>query len=140
MDIYGSLFHGNSLLDILAEELRGIYSERGPVFAIAARNGELVAGNEPVVFDLFSGSDYISSLCSRIDDGAEPVIGQVEDYGIVGCELEGLQDSLGYVFVLLEGYSPEATMANIELAEMLAKTAGLTARVLEKTAEHSTPV
>jgi hypothetical protein len=75
---------------------------------------------------------FLKELCVKIDDGAEPVVTQIDDYSIVAAELSTERNNHGYAIFALPGYNPESTLVNIDLIEMLLNQLSLIARLIEK--------
>ena len=75
---------------------------------------------------------HLRDICARIDDGIEPVISAEDQVSIVGAQLATDKTKCGYVFIVLEHYSPESTLANIDLIEILLNQVRLIARLIEK--------
>jgi hypothetical protein len=89
--------------------------------------------SDPEKFSGLSVRDsFWSKLCAKIDDGAEPVITQADDCGIVAAGLATERTKCGYMIIILPQYSPESTLINIDLIETLLNQAGLIAKLIEK--------
>ncbi len=71
-------------------------------------------------------------LCAKIDDGAEPVITQADDFSIIAAQLATERTDCGYVIIALPQYSPESTLINIDIIETLLNQTGLIAKLIEK--------
>ena len=74
----------------------------------------------------------MKELSSKIDDGAEPVVTQMNDVGIVARELATEESHLGYVVMVLPQYNIESTMINFGLIEILLNQIGLIAKLIDK--------
>jgi hypothetical protein len=74
----------------------------------------------------------LKRLCTTIDDGDEPVVTQVNDFGVVASQLATEETNCGYVIIVLPQYNSESTLINIGLIEMLLNQIGLIARLVEK--------
>ncbi len=134
MNIYDSLFSFN---DMLSKQLGSVFEylteEQGPLVALVDKEGKWCPESAQRYFDHMREDDeQVRRICSRIDDGGEPVIAQLHDCGVVATDLTVGKIDCGYLFVLLPDYSPEATMRNIELAEMIIRMAGALAEILDK--------
>ena len=133
MDTYDSLFYPNCTLnEQIARQLFEILPEQGPVMVIMDREGN----HWPSDLERFSGlgvsESFLKELCAKIDDGAEPVVTQVEDFSIVAAQLATEQTNCGYVIIALPQYSPESTLMNIDLIETLLNQVNLVARLIEQ--------
>jgi len=133
MDIGDWLFSPNCALDEqIAKQIFDILPERGPIMVIMDREGHRWV-SDPEKFSKLSVRDsFWSKLCAEIDDGAEPVITQVDDCGIVAAELATEQTKCGYVVIVLPQYSPESTLINVDLIETILNQACLIAKLIEK--------
>lgn len=133
MDIEDWLVSPNCALnEQLAKEIFEILPDRGPVVVVMDREGHRWVSNPEKFSKLSVRESFWSELCSKIDDGDEPVITQAEDCGIVGAELATEQTKCGYVVIVLPQYSPESTLVNIDLIETLLNQIDLTAELIEK--------
>src|SRR4030042_355604 len=132
MDTGELLVSPSSALDAqVAKEIFDLLPERSPIMVIMDREGHRWV-SDPEKFSKLSVRDsFWSKLCAEIDDGAEPVITQADDCGIVAAELATEQTKCGYVIVVLPQYSPESTLINIDLIETLLNQAGLIAKLIE---------
>ena len=121
-----------ALSEQMAKEIFDILPERGPVVLIMDKEGHKWV-SDPEKFSKLSVRDsFWSKLCAKIDDGAEPVITQADDCGIVATELATEQVKCGYMVIILPQYSPESTLINIDLIETLLNQAGLIAKLIER--------
>ena len=71
-------------------------------------------------------------VCAKIDDGAEPVLTQIKDCSIVAAQLATERSNCGYVIIALPQYSPESTLINIDLIEILLSQLNLIVKLIEK--------
>jgi hypothetical protein len=76
-----------------------------------------------------SARRLLKDLRAKVDDGAEPVITQVGETSVTVAQLATDQTNCGYVIVALPRYSPESTLANIDLVEALLSQITLIARL-----------
>jgi hypothetical protein len=123
---------GCALNEQIAKEVFDILPERGPILVIMDRDGHRWVSDPEKFSKLGVRDSFWSKLCVKIDDGAEPVITQADDCGIVAAELATEQTKCGYVVIILPQYSPESTLANIDLIETLLNQTGLIAKLIEK--------
>ncbi len=133
MDIYEELFSSNAMLnEQIIRELTSLCGEHSPLFAIVDENGGRWPENDTRMHELLDKTSHLDSIISRIDDGGDPVVTQVEDYAMVATQLAVGQIDCGYLLVFLPGYGPESTMANIDTIEMIISMAALVGRLIDK--------
>lgn len=134
MDTYESqLSRSNELNEQIAREIFDILGEDGPVVIIMDREGNRWLSDSARFSDLSISDSFLKELCSKIDDGAEPVVTQMNDVGVVAAELATEETHCGYVVMALPQYNIESTMINFGLVEMLLNQIGLIAKLIEKT-------
>ena len=133
MDICESQFSRSSVLnEQIAGAIFDILPEDGPVVIIVGRDGNHWLSDSARFSMLNISESFLKRLCAKIDDGAEPVITQVNDFGVVAAQLSTEQTNCGYVIIALPQYSSESTLVNIGLIEMLLNQIGLIAKLVEK--------
>jgi hypothetical protein len=123
---------GCALNEQIAKKIFDILPERGPIVVIMDRDGHRWVSDPERFSKLCVRDSFWSKLCVKIDDGAEPVMTQADDCGIVAAELATEQTKCGYVVIILPQYSPESTLVNIGLIETLLNQTGLIAKLIEK--------
>jgi len=132
MDIYDSLFsQGCMLNEQIARQIFDVLPERGPIMVIMDREGNCWPSDSEEFSKLNISESFLRELCAKIDDGAEPVVTQADDSGIVATQLATERTNCGYVIIVLPQYSPESTLINIDLIEVLLNQTGLIARLIE---------
>jgi hypothetical protein len=133
MNMYNSLFSRNCLLnEQIARQVFDILPEQGPIIVVMDRQGHFWPSDSERFSKLDMGEPFLKELCDKIDDGAEPVVTQADNYSVVAAQLATEQTNCGYVIIVLPQYSPESTLINIDLVEMLLNQIGLIARLIEK--------
>lgn len=133
MDIYESLFSQSGMLnEQIASQIFDILPEQGPIVVIMDRDDNCWVSNPELFSKLTIGKSFLEGLFDKIDDGDEPVMTQVNDTSIIGSQLVAEQSNCGYVIIVLPQYSPESTLINIDLIEILLNQTGLIARLIEK--------
>ena len=133
MDMYDSLFLSSSVLnEQIARQIFEVLPERGPVIVIMDREGNCWPSDSEKFSALDIGESLLRELCAKIDDGAEPVVTQADDCSIVAGQLATERTNCGYVIIALPRYSPESTLVNIDLIEILLNQIGLIAKLIEK--------
>ena len=133
MDMYDSSISGSCVLsEQIAREIFEILPEDGPVIVIADREGNRWPSDPERFSKLGISESLLRELCAKIDDGSEPVVTQADDYSIVAKQLAAEQTNCGYAIIALPQYSPESTLINIGLIEILLNQIGLIAKLIEK--------
>ena len=133
MDIYESLFPAGCVLnEQIARQIFDILPERGPVIVIMDGDGHCWPSDSEKFSNLNISESFLRELCAKIDDGAEPVVTQANDCSIIAAQLATEQTKCGYVVIALPQYSPESTLVNIDLIEILLNQIGLIAKLIEK--------
>jgi hypothetical protein len=145
----------NVLNEQVARLIFGLLPEQGPVMVIMDKLGNCWPSDAERFQGLNIEESLLRELCEKIDDGNEPVITQLDGASIVAAQLAtdlplprswlrqeaagqdaaARHTNCGYVMIALPQYSPESTLANIDLIEILLSQAGLIARLIE-TNEH----
>ena len=133
MDMYDSLFSQNCVLnEQIARQIFEILPEQGPVMVIMDRDGNCWPSDSESFSGLNLDESFLEELRAKIDDGAEPLVTQVNDFSIVAAQLVTEQTNCGYVIIALPQYSPESTLINIDLVEILLNQVSLIAKLIEK--------
>jgi len=133
MDMYESLFSpGFVLNEQIARQIFEDLPERGPIMVITDRDGNTWPSNSEEFAKLNISEPFLKELCAKIDDGAEPIVTQANDCSVIAAQLATEQNNCGYVIIALPQYSPESTLINIDLIEMLLNQISLIAKLIEK--------
>jgi hypothetical protein len=133
MDMYEPLTSKSyDLNGQIVDELKEIMPEQGPILAILDMQGNCWAHDHERFTALRIGETFLKELCAKIDDGAEPVVTQSDDFSIIGSQLATERKNCGYVLIALPQYSPESTLINIDLIEMLLNQIELIAKLIER--------
>ena len=133
MDMYDSLFSRSSALnEQIAREVFDILPERGPIIVIMDRDGNCWPSDSEEFSRLNISESLLRDVCDKIDDGAEPIVTQVNDCSIIAAQLATEHTNCGYVVIALPRYSPESTLVNVDLIEMLVNQINLIAKLIEK--------
>ena len=133
MDIHESLSSpGFMLNEQIARQVFDVLPERGPIMLIMDRDGNSWPSDSEEFAKLKISESFLKELRAKIDDGAEPVVTQVNDCSIIAAQLATERSNCGYVIIALSKYSPESTLINIELIETLLNQIGLIAKLIEK--------
>jgi hypothetical protein len=121
-----------ALNEQIAREIFDILPEDGPIVMIIGRDGSRFLSNPTKLSELGISESFLKEVCAKIDDGAEPVITRLNDFGVVAMQLVTEQINYGYVIVALPQYNPESVLINIGLIEMLLNQIALIARLIEQ--------
>jgi hypothetical protein len=133
MDMYGSLFSRSSVLnEQIARHIFEILPEHGPIIAIMDRDGNSWPSDSERFSKLEINQSFLKELLAKIDDGDEPVLTQVKDFSIIASQLATEKTNCGYIIIALPQYSPESTLVNIDLIEMLVGEINIIAKLIEK--------
>ncbi len=133
MSIYESLLTPEFVLnEQIARQIFDIFPENGPIVAILDKDGNTWPSDSEEFSKLKLDETFLKELCSRIDDGVEPVITSIHDMSIIGTQLATEQNKCGYVIIALPQYSPDSTLINADLLEILINQFSLIAKLIEK--------
>ena len=133
MNLHESLSStGFMLNEQVARQVFEILPEQGPIMLIMDRDGHSWPSDSEEYAKLNISEPFLKELCAKIDDGAEPVITQINDCSIVATQLATERSNCGYVIIALPQYGPESTLINIDLIEMLLSQFSLIAKLIEK--------
>ncbi len=133
MNVYESSSSRNFILnEQIARQVFEVLPEQGPLMLIIDRDGNNWPSDSVELAKLDMSESFLKELCAKIDDGAEPVVTQINDCSIIAAQLTTEHTNCGYVLVALPQYSPESTLINIDLIEIVLNQLGLIARLIEK--------
>jgi hypothetical protein len=128
-----SVFQPASLLsEQVARHIFEILPESGIVMIILDKDGNCWPSNSDEFSKLRIDQSCLKQLCQRIDDAQEPVISQLDQCSIVSAQLATSKTNCGYIIVALPHYSPESTLTNLEMIEILLNQVNLIAKLIEK--------
>jgi hypothetical protein len=131
--MYNPLFsQGCVLNEQIARQIFEILPEHGPIVVIMDRAGNSWPSDSEQFSKLEINESFLKELLAKIDDGDEPVVTQVKDFSIIVSQLATERTNCGYIIIALPQYSPESTLINIDLIEMVVGEIGLIARLIEK--------
>jgi hypothetical protein len=133
MNLDESLSSGIFMLnEQVARQVFEVLPDQGPILLIMDRNGNCWPSDSERYVKLDISELFLKELCTKIDDGAEPVVTQINDCSIVAAQLATERSNCGYVIIALPQYTPESTLINIDLIEMLLSQLGLIVKLIEK--------
>ncbi len=132
MDTFSSVYSPDCVLnEQVARQVFELLPDDGPLMVIAGPKGNYWPSDSEAFEKLNISDDFLKQLCAKVDDGTEPLITQTEDFGIVATQLSTENTNCGYLIIAIPNYSPESTLANIALIEILLSLVGLVARLIE---------
>jgi len=133
MNLHESLSSQSFMLnEQIARQVFEVWPEQGPILLIMDRDGHSWPSDSEEFAKLNMSEPFLKELCAKIDDGAEPVVTRINDCSIVAAQLATERNNCGYVIMALPQYSPESTLINIDLIEMLLSQLSLIAKLIEK--------
>jgi hypothetical protein len=133
MNLHESLSSQSFMLnEQIARQVFEVWPEQGPILLIMDRDGHSWPSDSEEFAKLNMSEPFLKELCAKIDDGAEPVETRINDCSIVAAQLATERNNCGYVIMALPQYSPESTLINIDLIEMLLSQLSLIAKLIEK--------
>jgi hypothetical protein len=133
MDMFGSSYSPSCVLnEQIARQVFDLLPEDGPMMVILSKEGNCWPSDAEGFTQLGLSDGYIKELCAKIDDGEEPIITNINDFSLVATALATERSDCGYILIVLPHYSPESTMANIGLIEILLSQVGLIAHLIEQ--------
>ncbi|MBW8014612.1 MAG: hypothetical protein FVQ82_00335 [Planctomycetes bacterium] len=106
--------------------------EDGPLAVILDGHGQYWPSDAAKYSAMFSQSHSLEGIIARIDDGADPVIGDIDGTAIVASELVTKNGHCGYVVIALDGYTQESAVENIDLVDTILSLMSLVGGLIEK--------
>jgi hypothetical protein len=132
MNLFDAISTSNDLVTgHIASQIFSVLPEDGPGLAIIDRHGHRYTSEAELLAAQGITDETIKDLCSRVDDGCEPVITKAGETTVVASYLSTDRCNYGYAFILLKDYCPVAAMANIQLIETVLAQMNLVARLTE---------
>jgi hypothetical protein len=116
----------------VARQVFDILPDKGPILLIMNRDGHCWPSDSEKYAKLNVSEQFLKELCAKVDDGAEPVLTQINDCGIVAAQLATERNNCGYVIIALPQYNPESSLINIDLIEILLSQLNLIVKLIEK--------
>ncbi len=133
MDTYESFFSpGGILNEQIARQLFNVLPEENVVIVMIDEDGNSRPSDSERFSKLNLSDAFLKELCEKIDDGEEPVVTQSDEMSIVASAVCGDETKCGYVIIVLPQYSPESTLANMDLIEIILSQIDLIAKLIEK--------
>jgi hypothetical protein len=133
MDIFGSQSTPGCVLnEQIARQVYQVLPEQGPIMVIMDRKGNCWPSDSDRFAAVNIGEVYLRELCAKIDDGDEPIVAHHDGYGVIAASLATERTDCGFVIIILPQHSPEATLADGDMIELVFNQLGLIARLIEK--------
>lgn len=133
MSMYDALFAQSSVLnEQIARQLFETMPESGITLVIMDKNGNCWPSNSEQFSKLHINESVLREICSKINDGQEPVISNSNDCSIIGSTLATDKTDCGYIFLIIPQLTPENTVVNIDLFEIIMNQVALVAKLIEK--------
>jgi hypothetical protein len=133
MDSYSALLSQGAVLnEQIARQVFGLLPEQGPIMILMNRDGHYWPSDTERFSKLNVSDSFLKELCAKIDDGDEPVVTYANDVSIIATQLATEHTKCGYLIIALPHYSPESTLANIDLIEVVLNQVSLIARLIER--------
>ncbi|HSV27386.1 MAG TPA: hypothetical protein VLH60_05785 [Sedimentisphaerales bacterium] len=115
----------------IASQIFSVLPEDGPGIAIIDRHGHRYTSEPELLGGHGISDEKVRDVCSRVDDGYEPVIAGSEGTTLICTHLSTDRCNYGYVILVMDGYCPVAAVANMPLVEMVLAQLTLIARLME---------
>jgi hypothetical protein len=132
MKLNESLSSGVYMLnEQVARQVFDVLPDKGPIMLIIDRDGNYLPSDSEEYAKLNISEPFLKELCGKIDDGVEPVVTQIDNCSIVAAQLATERSNCGYVVIALPQYSPESTLINIDLIEILLSQLSLIVKLIE---------
>jgi hypothetical protein len=133
-NLYKDLFDSSGLLsEQVGQKLLNLAGPDGPVVVFVSPNrGVQTSHPGRIGFLMSENSRLVGQLCSRLDDGEDPLVIKVEGGCVAACQLMTERTHCGYLMIFLEGYTLETIGANMRMIEMIVAQAGLICELVEK--------
>ena len=133
MDIYSKMFSPAFVLnEQIARQIFETIPEQGPVVVILDTDGNCWPSDSEEFHKLNIHESFLKELCSKIDDGDEPLITCENGCGFIATQLATDKHNCGYIIIALPHHSKESILTNIGIIEMLLNQISLIARLVEK--------
>ena len=132
MNVLDSVLPSVMIVDRLASFIFDGFIEDGPVVAIVDNAGGCEASDSEVFARAFMDKNALEHVCNRVDDGSDPVVTQIGEFGLVASEIRTRNGRLGHVLVLLPESSPENTLSDMSLIEAMFHQISVIAELIEQ--------
>jgi hypothetical protein len=113
----------------LADQLFAAIPEHSPLVVITDQSGKSYNNNDAIFSEVFTKSEYIQSICSRVADGQDLLSAEINGYNIFATQIES--DAPGFVCAMI-AIPAKQSVANADLAELVFGQTELIAGLVEK--------
>jgi hypothetical protein len=132
-DLYDSLFSSSHFfVEQLARLIFPEVPEDGPWLVLVGPERKIWTDDRSRFQRYFPDAQMLLSYCDRLADGQDPVLGSVEGGCLLGSELYTERFSVGYLFVVLPGYTRATAEANLGFMELFFSQMRLLCCLLDK--------
>ena len=129
--MYESIISPSHVLnEQIARQIFDFLPEQNMLVVISDRDGNCWPSNLEK-FEEFD-DDLLRQLYDRIDDGEEPVIRQIGNYGVIVSQLTSDQVNCGYIMIAMEYRDMDWMMENFEILDVIVNQTRVIASLLEK--------
>ena len=133
MDMYENLFSQGCLLnEQVARQIFEIFPDSGVVMVIVDREGHLWPSDTDAFAKLNINTTTIKDICENIDDGAEPLVTQIDNISLIASQFVTEHTNCGYVIIAIPQQTREQAAVNMDLLEIILNQVSLIAKLIEK--------
>jgi hypothetical protein len=132
---YVLLFAENSsdmTINQIAQAVFNSFANTDIVVAILNHNGSYVSNKLDVFEQVFAERNLLDELCSRVDDGQEPLISQIDGFIVAASCLSSGLENVGYSVMLLPACSFGNTPESVDFIEIMLEQFSLIAGLIEQ--------
>ena len=117
--MYDSLFTSNYMLnEQIAGELFKVLPQENVLIAIIDDDKNCWTSDQEKFSRIFNNIQF-DHIFSRIADGDEPIIIEVQDNTVIATQLTVGDINCGYLITALEDKTPEEVLVNMDIMELL---------------------
>jgi len=125
-----------SLSCVLNEQIAGQvfdgFSEKDCLVAIIGKDGNYWPSDSEKFEKFDIDEQLLKELCARVDDGAEPVVTQIGNYGVAVAQLATERVNCGYLMIASEERGGGSISANMDIIEIIFDQINVIAGLIEK--------
>jgi hypothetical protein len=133
MDMYENMFSASGMLnEQIARQVFELLPDAGPLMLIMDRDGNIWPSDSEKFHKSGMSETFLRELCTKIDDGTEPLVTQENDCGIIAAQLTTEKTNCGYVIIAMPQNGPEPVFNNIDVLEIVINQVSLIAKLIEK--------
>lgn len=132
-DLYDSLFSSSHFfIEQLARLILPEVPEDGPWLVLVGPQRKIWTDDRSRFQHYFPDSQALFAYCEHIEDGQDPVLGSMDGGCLIGSELYTERFPVGYLFVILPGYTRATAQANLAIMELFFSQMRLLCGLLDK--------